>query len=323
MNTRKLGSRILITVGSIAMLVGAFDPMTGRAESPVSHDFEFDVQPLSVSVSRLERDAFGNPRNPFGFISINELDPGTVVLAKITPRGDARWQIQPEHCRVVSFRDDLGTDLSTNAAPASEDHFFPRNRLLDVLDARDNSRCWGFRVRSQRVPAAGATRLIADVVLLCRLDSKEQSKERQDVLIQANEVVTVGPLQLKFMASTCGELPAARTNKAVIAKSSRYRLAAFLPQNDVAIASVTFFSSKSDDPILSAKNITAEGMAGSSNPSVTERRPQAKPSSDPFANCIGYGFTPPEDGKVTIKVRYYDRKSLVEKHCIITTGLSL
>lgn len=296
--------------------------LTVRAASPASSEIEFDVQPLSISVSQLERDSFGNPRNPFGFFGMNEPDPGTVVLAKITPKGDAKWQIQPEHCRVVSFRDDLGTDLSTNAAPASEDHFFPRNRPLDVLDARENSGCWGLRVRSQRVPAAGATRLIADVALQCRLDSKEQSKDRQDVPIQTNEVVIVGPLQVKFVASAYREFPATRTNKTVAAKPRPFCLAAFLPQKDVAIASVTFFSSKSDEPILSAKNITAEGVASSSNPSVTERRPKSKPSEDPFANCIGYGFTPPEDGKVTIKVRYYDRKSLVEKHCIITTGLS-
>jgi hypothetical protein len=304
--------------GFLALIAG----WTGQAEPPASPDIEFDVQTLSISVSRLERDGFGNPRNPFGFIAMNEPEPGTVVLAKITPRGGGKWQIQPEHCRVVSFKDDKGTDLSTNAAPASQDHFFPRNRPLDVLDARDEKGCWGLRVRSQKVPAAGATRLTADVILVCRQDGEEQTKEGRDILIRTNETVTVGPLKIKFIPSSRGEFSLTRTNMAATAKPRRFCLAAFLLQNDVAIASVTFFSSKVDEPILSAKNIASDGTADRANPYVTETKPKSKSSDDPFANCTGYGFTPPDDDKVTIKVRYYDRKLLVEKHCLITTGLS-
>jgi len=58
------------------------------------------------------------------------------------------------------------------------------------------------------------------------------------------------------------------------------------------------------------------------HPGFTEQRPKSRNSDDPFGNCVWYGFTPPEDGKITIKLRYYDAKSLVEKHCIISTGLS-
>jgi hypothetical protein len=256
-------------------------------------------------------------------MGMNEPDPGTVVLVKLTPRGETKWQIQPEHCRVVSFQDDKGTDLSTNAAPASEDHFFPRNRPLDVLDARESSGCWGLRVRSQRVPAAGATKLIMDIALKCRLDGKEHVKECPDIILQTNEVVAVGPLQVKFMSSAYGEFQAAFAGKAATQKPSRYWRAAFLPNRDIAIASVTFFSPKRDEPILTAKNIASDGQASTASPYRTESNPKADRSpSDPFANCTGYGFIPPEDKKITIKVRYYDAKSLVEKHCIITTGLS-
>lgn len=291
------------------------------AENPASaDDIQFDVQPLTVSVSRVDRDAFGNPVHPFTAFNTYEADPGTVVLAKVTPRGKANWKLQPDQCRVASFRDDLDTDLSTNAAPASADHFFPRNRPLEVLTARDNSGAYGLRVRSQRLPGAGATRLIADVVLLCRLDGYELSKELQNVVIETNQVVVVGPLQVKFFASRM-QGPASDTNQPT-AQANRYLLAAFLPQDDVAVASVAFFSSKSDEPILVARDLMPGGTAASANPYAVERQPKSKSTSDPFADCVGYGFTPPADGKVAIKVRYFDAKSLVEKHCVISTGLS-
>ncbi len=150
---------------------------TGLAETPASSpDKELGVEVLSVSVSKLARDSFGNPMNPFNSFHLNEADPGTVLLAKITPRGAAPWELQPDRCRVVSFTDDVGTDLSTNAAPKSEDHFFPRNRPLDMLTAREQGRYFGVRIRSSRVPAPTANRLIADVSLLFRIGSEERSR---------------------------------------------------------------------------------------------------------------------------------------------------
>jgi hypothetical protein len=296
---------------------------TGLAETPASSpDKELGVEVLSVSVSKLARDSFGNPMNPFNSFNLNEADPGTVLLAKITPREAAPWELQPDRCRVVSFTDDVGTDLSTNAAPKSEDHFFPRNRPLDMLTAREQGRSFGVRIRSSRVPAPTANRLIADVSLLFRIGSEERTEQRTDVLLQTNEMVTVGPLQVKFLVGSSARNPFAPTNPPAAQTQVRHWLAAFRPQGDIGVASVTFFSAKSDEPILVAKNITAEGVASSYHPGVTEQWPKSRSSDDPFANCVWCGFTPPEDGRVTIKLRYYDAKSLVEKHCIISTGLS-
>lgn len=286
-----------------------------------SPDLELDVEVLSVSVSKLARDAFGNPANPFTSFNLCETDPGTLVLAKITPRGLSPWELQPDRCRVVSFTDDVDTDLSTNATPKSEDHFFPRNRPLDLLTARDQGRFFGVRIRSSRVPAPTASRLTADVALVFRTGNEERTEQRTDVLLQTNEVVSFGPLKVKFLESSLARNPFAPTNTLASPKQTRYWLAAFLPQDDVGVASVTFFSAKSDEPILVARNITADGTATSSHPGVTERRPKSSNEEDPFANCVGHGFTPPEDGKVTIKLRYYDAKSLVEKRCVISTGL--
>ena len=175
---------------------------------------------------------------------------------------------------------------------------------------------------STRLPAPTANRLIVDVSLLFRMGSEERTEQRTDVLLQTNEVVTVGPLKVKFLVGAPARNPFAPTNPPAAQTQVRHWLAAFLPQGDIGVASVTFFSAKSNEPILGAKNITPEGVASSYHPGFTAQRPKSRDSGDPFANCVWYGFAPPEDRMLTIKLRYYDAKSLVEKHCIISTGLS-
>ena len=89
------------------------------------------------------------------------------------------------------------------------------------------------------------------------------------------------------------------------------------------MASVALFSEKSDEPILVIKNFGAEGNAASSSSGMYRGSPASGKSQDAFAGSGGYGFRPPEDRKVTIKVRYYNAASLIEKHCLVSTGLSL
>ncbi len=103
---------------------------------------------------------------------------------------------------------------------------------------------------------------------------------------------------------------------------SPYWVASFLPKKDAAVASVAFFSNKSDEPILVAKNVRAEGNASNSKTGIYNKSPRTAKSLDNFSNLDGYGFNPPANRKITIKVRYYEVGSLVEKHCVISTGLS-
>jgi hypothetical protein len=84
---------------------------------------------------------------------------------------------------------------------------------------------------------------------------------------------------------------------------------------------VVFFSAISDEPILVAKNLSAEVNAMGASTSPYKRSSSGDSRESSFGRSI-YSFTPPADGKVTIKVRYYDTGTLVEKHCAISTGLS-
>ena len=134
--------------------------------------------------------------------------------------------------------------------------------------------------------------------------------------------VTVGPLKVKIM--TLPPNPSVRTNELAPGSQSPYGMAtaSFLPDKDVAIASVAFFTQSADEPILVAKDLHAKGNASSLNGGIEDGRPFPGNVKDGFSHRVKYGFTPPLNRKITIKVRYYEVGSLVERRCVISTGLS-
>ena len=87
----------------------------------------------------------------------------------------------------------------------------------------------------------------------CFLSGREAPVPYDDaeVLLQTKEVVTVGPLEVKFKEQAASSHY--RTNQAAAGASSTFWMASFLLEKVVAIPSVAFFSEKSDEPILSAK----------------------------------------------------------------------
>ena len=91
----------------------------------------------------------------------------------------------------------------------------------------------------------------AEVLLVSGRTSEERVEQKGEVLLQTQEVVTVGPLKVKFKEQAASSHY--RTNQAAAGSSSTFWMVSFLPEKDVAIASVAFFSEKSDEPILSAK----------------------------------------------------------------------
>jgi hypothetical protein len=301
-------------------LIAAMPALAGPSETPASSPAEeLGVEVLSLSLSKLPRDDFGNVVNPFSGMGFNQGEAGTVVFARITPRLSSSLVLQTGKCRLLSFKDDVGTDLFTNAPAGMGDGIFSGNRPLEILAGADRG-ILGIKTRSARLPARAATRLTAEVLLVFGRTSEERVEQKGDVLLQTQEVVTVGPLKVKFKEQAASSYY--RTNQAAAGSSSTFWMASFLPEKDVAIASVAFFSEKSDEPILSAKNVNAEGNASSANTGAYSSNRDAGGSAGGFAKAVGYGFRPPDDRKISIKVRYYDVGSLVEKRCVISTGLS-
>ena len=310
------------SVGVMLIVALVTQPVfTGTSAPATSPDNDLGVEVLSVSVSKLARDAFGNAVSSFSGMGFNQGEGGVVMLAKITRHGSSPLKVQEGKCRLLSFKDDRGTVLSTNAATELGNQFFSANRPLEILTTKDPG-CFGIRVRSVALPAPTANRLRAEVLLVFGLSSEERVKQKADVLLQTNEVLTVGPLQVKFMALP--PAPSSRTNQVTAGSRapSGMATASFLPDKDVAIASVVFFAEQSDEPILVVKDLHTKGNASNYSSGFEDRRPHPGNSKDGFSDRVHYGFTPPANQKITIKVRYYEVGSLVEKHCVISTGLS-
>ena len=102
-------------VGGFAMLIGAILALSvcvGMSEESVlPQDDETGIEVLSISVSKLSRDSFGNANSPFSSNNMQEGEGGTVVLSRLTTRPGAPLALLPQGCRLLSFKDDLGTDL--------------------------------------------------------------------------------------------------------------------------------------------------------------------------------------------------------------------
>ena len=323
MNSTNIIAHRQTLAGTLAIIIGLASAMPVLAQTSATPSSspagELGVEVLSLSVSKLARDAFGNAVNPFTGLGSGAGESGTVVFSKITPRWSPPLKLQGEKCRLLSFKDDAGTVLLTNAAAELGSSVFPGNRPLEILTARDSG-IFGLKLRSDRVPARTANRLIAEVLLVFSRSSEERAAQKTAVRLQSNEVVTIGPLKVKFTEQPVSASD--RTNQSSAGTPATYWWARFWPEKETAIASVAFFSEKSDEPILVAKNVSGETNATGWSTGLYPMNPDPGSSRDGFSNRSGYGFRPPEDKKVSIKVRYYDVGSLVEKRCVISTGLS-
>jgi hypothetical protein len=317
-----LAALLLGAVVVLPVLAGTSDsksPTTNQTAIVNTTDTDMRVEVLSLTVSKLERDDFGNAVSPFNDFGFFKEHSGTVVLAKITPPSSSPLKLLGERCRLIDFKDDTGTDLFTNASAGLGGGFFQGNRPLEILTTKDSG-CFGVRIRSARLPARAATRLTADVLLTFAPTTGERIESKPNFDIKDGQVTTLGPLKIKLKVMPSSSYH--RTNQPVARPQPAYWLASFLPEQGATILSVAFFSEKSDEPVLLVKNLDSGGKAGSSNTGFYKTGAEPGEAKDAFSNLVGYGFTPPEDGKATVKIRYLPTDTLVEKHCIISTGIS-
>jgi|GEM_PF-1322338 hypothetical protein len=316
-----LAALLLGAVVVLPVLAGTSDsksPTTNQTAIVNTTDTDMRVEVLSLTVSKLGRDAFGNAINPFDDFGFWKEQAGTVVLAKITPAASPSLRLLGDRCQLISFKDDAGTDLFTNAAAKLGDDFFSGNRPLETLTAKEPG-SFGVRLRSARLPARAATRVTAEVMLTFAPTSGEKSELKSDVAIKAGQVTTVGPVKIKFKPfhSSSHSL----TNQPAARPEPDHWVASFLANKGTTITSVAFFSEASDQPILLAKDLDAGGNAASFN-GFYKTGTEPDEAKDDFSRRVGYGFILPEDGEVTIKIRYLPNSALVEKRCLISTGIS-
>src|SRR5262245_17214234 len=79
---------------------------SSTSEAGTHPPIPLEVEILSQTVSKLQRDSFGNTVNPFQSFSMDEGESGVMILSKITQRNSNPMKLSPEKCRLVSFKDD-------------------------------------------------------------------------------------------------------------------------------------------------------------------------------------------------------------------------
>ena len=115
MNSTKITAHRQTLAGRLANFIAAiltlpvFDGLSATPSS--SPDKDLGVEVFSVSVCKFARNEFGHPVNPFTGLNLYQGEPGTVVLAKVTPRWSPPLLLQAQKCRLLSFKDDLRTEI--------------------------------------------------------------------------------------------------------------------------------------------------------------------------------------------------------------------
>lgn len=287
----------------IALLLAVSLPWPcARAQTPANQGLKVEV--LSLSVTKMTRDAFGNAVNPFGGTTFGQ-SSGTAVLAKITPADAATMSLQESRCRLMSFKDDRGTDLAgTNAVRQLGDPVFSMNRPFEILRSRDGE-FFGIQLRSGLTPAPAANRLTAEVLLAFGRSSDEQLAQQAGVELQPERTFVVGPVKFEFSILP----PHPKQTK----PAAEQWLATFQPDSDVAVSSVTILSETEDTPLLLVKNLKPGGESSYASTGTYRGTATGKP--------IAYGFKPPANRRAILKVRYFKADALVEQRCVITTGV--
>lgn len=286
-----------------ALLLAATLPWpTARAQTTANLSPKVEV--LSLTVAKLPRDGFGNAVSPFAAPFFNQVS-GTAVLAKITPADTGRLSLQEARCRLLSFKDDRGTDLAgTNSTKRLGDPVFSQNRPFEIVRARDAA-FFGIQLRSGQTPDPSASRIIAEVMLSFGRSSDEQLAQEAGVELSPDRSFVVGPVKLEIIVRSA---PFKSANS-----DPEVWLARMLPEKDVAVSSVTMFSETEDTPLLQVKDLKASGEVGSASTSVFGGTASGQAPS--------YGFKPPANRRAIIKVRYFKAEALLEQRCTISTGI--
>ena len=149
---------------------------------------ELQLEPLSLTVSKLERDNFGKGVVPFNSVMQRGIS-GTNVLAKINkPRG-FKASLLKEGAKLTSLEDDKGTDLTKLPGGGKLDQFWEENKPLTILTSRESTGPIGLRIRGAGTPAAGATKIIAKGTLTFAMTGQLQQEDHEDVVLQDGETL--------------------------------------------------------------------------------------------------------------------------------------
>ncbi|MFP4056634.1 MAG: hypothetical protein ACLF0G_07185 [Candidatus Brocadiia bacterium] len=265
--------RRLATLALTALVAGsAAQALAGQASVEV------------VALSLAKKD----PDSKFGQSFALGQRAGTSVNVRIVHEGKTFVKVMDRASKLAAFADDKGTDLTTAEKPR-----FGMNRWLARSQVADDGKSCVVEIRSDAVPASGATALALKATIAIRCGSDVQTAEQKDVALEKGTAITTGPIPMK------------------ITKASK-------PQWGDAELSITLQSDKSFDAIKSLAFVDAQGNEIKCRKTGSTRMG----FGDQFTYTREYSLEKKID-KATLRVEYYGKTEVLNVPVEATVGVGL
>ena len=159
-----------------------------------------NLQLLSLQVSRLPRDTFGNAKSPVNRFSLSSFlaASGTGVYGTFTLNDSGTLLYENEPSLLVKFMDNRGTDLTRNPGKEEIDDFFETNKPLAVRLSGKEPRAT-FTVRGYSAPARGAESVSATAHLFFLSMKEVKTASARTPAFQAGQIHQIGPVSFTVM----------------------------------------------------------------------------------------------------------------------------
>lgn len=218
-----------------------------------------------------------DPNNKYGQSAIPGIQPGVTVHLAVSDKTRQFIQISEEESSMKTFSDDKGTDFLK-----SKKRFGSGPAWLGSFpDISDDGHTVKFQLRSEIMPAQGASKLTAKGKLVLLSASDEKTESQADIAMKIDEAITAGPANF-----TISQIDKGWGDAAVVV------------------------SLKTDDPVAAIKTVTfldAEGKEIEANKSGTMWSGSGKNRT----TTLSYGLKKKVD-TFGVKITYYTKVEKVD-----------
>lgn len=200
----------------VLVLCSSCKAQTNQAEHEatwfdVLEEQQSEVQPqnielLSIQVSKLPRDAFGNGKPSWGDSTVSSFvvasGTGLYGVFELEAEGDLTYR--EDLSSLEKFTDDRGQDLTAYSGEKEINEFFDSNKRLSVKQSSDQTKTL-FTIRGYSTPMAGAESLNAEAEVTFLSLSQEKSATVKTKLFGTSDTIEVGPVAFR-VAKNSGQV---------------------------------------------------------------------------------------------------------------------
>ena len=175
-----IGTMLLIVMGLFGVTLWAQQ----QAKAPAKPKMKLTVAGLSV--------AKPDPDDEFSGSMAFGLNRGTHVYLKASVTGPSVVDIKEDKCSLTAYTDDKGTALIEPGAKASG-----YKGWLEFVRVAEDGKSVSFQINSEKLPAAGSTKLKIQAKLAIVCAASQEQAETQ-VALKVDEQLKLGPVATKI-----------------------------------------------------------------------------------------------------------------------------